>query len=315
MAKEKREAAGEERWRAIWVEPFRRHLSGERRLSPYTTRNYTTALERFFAFLERPENRWDGSLRSIELRQGRDFAIELQRSVARSTLRNYISGLQTFFKFWIRQGELDKNPLLGLALPKLPKRLPVYLTQKQMASLLDGPMRLLQNGSVEPFVAWRDQLVLELLYGAGLRVSELVGLTYGMVSFDEGAARVRGKGGKERLCPLGEVALSALGRWRAEFAPATGPDDPVVVGHRGQRWSPRQIQLLLKRYLSLAGLPMDLTPHKIRHSYATHLLDNGADLRLVQELLGHSQLSTTQIYTHVTIGRLKAAYEQAHPRA
>ncbi len=176
-------------------------------------------------------------------------------------------------------------------------------------------MRILQNEAIEPFVAWRDRLVLELLYGAGFRVSELVNLKYGDVSLDEGVARIVGKGGKSRNCPLGKVAVAVLGKWRSEFAAKTGFSDPVVVSNQGKKWSARQIQLLLKKYLKLAELPMDITPHKIRHSYATHLLDNGADLRLVQELLGHSKLSTTQIYTHVNLGRLKAVYNRSHPRA
>ena len=200
-------------------------------------------------------------------------------------------------------------------MPKLPKKLPVFLTEQQMLRLLEGPMRLLQNETIEPFVAWRDRLVLELLYGAGFRVSELVNLKYGDVSLDEGVARIVGKGGKSRNCPLGKVAVAVLDKWRSEFAAKTGFSDPVVVSNQGKKWSARQIQLLLKKYLNLAELPMDITPHKIRHSYATHLLDNGADLRLVQELLGHSKLSTTQIYTHVNLGRLKAVYDRSHPRA
>ena len=200
-------------------------------------------------------------------------------------------------------------------LPKLPKSLPNFMTEKQIKTLLDGPMKRLAGEEIEAFDAWRDRLVLELLYGAGFRVSELVSLTYGEVSFEEGVARIVGKGGKSRICPLGKVAMAVLRKWKETFAPRSGFEDRVVVNKQGKSWSARQVQLMLKRYLAHAGLPMDLTPHKIRHSYATHLLDNGADLRLVQELLGHSRLSTTQIYTHVNLGRLKAVFDQAHPRA
>lgn len=308
------EPASVARWRTEWLSPFLRHLEHERQLSEYTTRNYSTAIGRFFAYLE-STGKWDGELSSIALRQARDFVIEEQRRIGRVTLRNYASGLKTFFKYWIRQGVLDRNPLDGLVLPKPAKKLPIVLTEKQVLSLLEGPMRLMEAGGMEPFEAWRDRLILELLYGAGFRVSELVNLRYGDVSFDEGVARIVGKGKKSRICPLGRVAMAALGKWKEAFAPATGFKDFVVAGKRGEQRSPRQIQLMLKRYLKLAGLPMDITPHKIRHSYATHLLDNGADLRLVQELLGHSKLSTTQIYTHVNLGRLKAVYNQAHPRA
>ena len=156
---------------------------------------------------------------------------------------------------------------------------------------------------------------MELLYGAGLRVSELTGLDYGAIDLDGGVARVLGKGRKERLCPLGRVATALLKKFRDDHAPQAGPKSPVLVTARGERLPVRQVQLLLKRYLALAELPMDLSPHKLRHSYATHLLNAGADLRLVQELLGHAQLATTQIYTHVSVARLKEIYAKAHPRA
>ncbi len=304
----------EERWRDIWVDPFLRHLSGERRLSAYTTRNYQTALEVFFQYLG-SSSKWGGELKAVDLRDSRDFVIEQQRRVSRRTVHNYISALRTFFKYWIRQGKLEASPLVGIVLPKLPKKLPAFMTEKQIKLLIDGPMRLLENEAISPYQAWRDRLVLELLYGAGFRVSELCDLTYGQVSFDEGVARIVGKGGKSRICPLGRVAMAVFDKWRQEFAVGTAFSDPVVLSNKAKKWSPRAVQLLLKKYLSLADLPMDLTPHKIRHSYATHLLDNGADLRLVQELLGHAKLSTTQIYTHVNIGRLKDAFDQAHPRA
>lgn len=308
------ERPGEDRWKSEWLSPFIDHLTLERRLSEYTARNYQTALQRFFAHLL-SSGVWDGELGSIDLRLARDFVIEEQNRVSRVTLRNYVSGLKTFFKFWVRQGAIERNPLDSVALPKLPKKLPIFLTEQQVLRLLRCPIRMLEEGTIEPFVAWRDRLAMELLYGAGFRVSELVGLKYGDISMDEGVARVVGKGGKSRICPLGRVALAVLENWKSEFAPGTAFSDPVIVSNQGKRWSTRQIQLLLKKYLSLTDLPMDITPHKIRHSYATHLLDNGADLRLVQELLGHSKLSTTQIYTHVNLGRLKAVYDRSHPRA
>lgn len=307
-------AAIVEKWRGEWLPPFVKHLSHERRLSDYTVRNYSTAIGRFFVHLV-SSGTWNGELKGISLRDARDFVIEEQRRVSRVTLRNYVSGLKTFFKFWIRRGLLERNPLDGLVLPKPGRKLPIFMTEQQVLRLLGGPALLIENGSIEPFVAWRDRLVLELLYGAGFRVSELVNLKYGDISFEEGVARIVGKGGKSRICPLGRVAMAALNKWKSEFALKTGYSDPVVVSNQGRPWSSRQIQLLLKKYLRLAELPMDITPHKIRHSYATHLLDNGADLRLVQELLGHSKLSTTQIYTHVNLGRLKAVYDRAHPRA
>lgn len=241
--------------------------------------------------------------------------IEAQRRFGRRTLHNHVSGLRAFFNFWCRRERLNRNPFLGVPLPKLEKRLPQFLTEEQMVRLLAGPQRLLENQSIDPFTACRDRLVMELLYGAGLRVSELTGLNYGAVDLDAGVARVLGKGRKERLCPLGSVANALVKTFRADFARASGVDSPVIVNAHHERLPVRQVQLLLKRYLALAELPLDLTPHKLRHSYATHLLNAGADLRLVQELLGHSQLATTQIYTHVSVARLKEVYAKAHPRA
>ena len=158
-------------------------------------------------------------------------------------------------------------------------------------------------------------LLAMLFLQSGLRVSELIGLNYGHIEDQSAVARVMGKGRKERLCPLGRLAFAVLAHFRDTYAENTGFSDPVVVNSRHHRLSTRSVQLLLKKYLALADLPNDLTPHKIRHSYATHMLDNGADLRLVQDLLGHASLSTTQIYTHISVTRLQDAHRKAHPRA
>ncbi len=295
---------------AEWWTPFEDFLAKERRYSAYTVRNYRQAFEDFV--------RWRNGaadFAALTPRDMRDFVIEGQRRFDRRTLHNHASGLRTFFKFWIRQGTLKHNPLAGVPLPKLEKRLPQFLTEEQMKLLLTGPQRLLENESLAPATAWRDRLAMELLYGGGLRVSELADLTYGAVDFESGVARVMGKGRKERLCPLGSVALAVLKKFRAEFAQRTAPASPVLVNADGSRMPVRAVQMMLKRYLTLARLPLDLTPHKLRHSYATHLLNAGADLRLVQELLGHAQLATTQVYTHVSVARLKEIYAKAHPRA
>jgi integrase/recombinase XerC len=299
---------------AEWWAPFADYLALERRYSAYTLRNYRGAFDQFAAWLVRG-GYWRGTFDGLTPRVMRDFVIEAQRRVGRRTLHNHASGLRAFYKFWQRRGRVVKNPVVGLMLPKLEKRLPMFLTEAQMKLLLLGPQRLLENGTESAFVAWRDRLVMELLYGGGLRVSEVVALNYGAVDPDNGVARVLGKGRKERLCPLGRVATGVLAKWRAEFARDTGGSAPVLVDTRHERLGVRAVQLLLKRYLALAGLPLDLTPHKLRHSYATHLLNAGADLRLVQELLGHASLNTTQIYTHVSVARLREVYDKAHPRA
>jgi integrase/recombinase XerC len=299
---------------AEWVAPFVAHLAGERRVSPYTLRNYTHAVERFFGWLQ-ASGRWRGSLDRIESRELRDFLIESQHRVGRRTLHNHMSALRALFKYWMRHGRLERNPASGLVLPRLEKPLPKFMTERQVSLLLEMPTRLLDNEGTDPFLAWRDRLILELLYGAGLRVSELCALTYGQIDLDDGIARILGKGNKVRLCPLGKVATAVLRHWRTNFARDKERSSPVVVSVRHEPVTPRHVQLMLKKYLALAGLPMDLTPHKLRHSFATHLLDRGADLRLVQDLLGHESLATTQVYTHVGIARLQQIHRNAHPRA
>lgn len=294
-----------------WLQPFLDYLAKERRYSAYTVRNYRQAFEDFHRWLKSG----DRQLAGLTPRDMRDFIIEGQRRFKRRTLHNHVSGLRTFFRFWMQRGKLERNPLVGVPLPKLEKTLPKFLTETQTTLLLGGPQRLLQSESIDAFTAWRDRLVLELLYGGGLRVSELVGLNYGAVDFGGGSARVLGKGRKERICPLGAVAMAVMRKFRDDFAKRTGPADPVVVTAQHKRMPVRAVQLLVKRYLALADLPMDLSPHKLRHSYATHLLNAGADLRAVQELLGHANLTTTQIYTHTSVARLKEIYAKAHPRA
>lgn len=299
---------------AAWWQPFADYLAKERRYSAYTVRNYRQAFADFHRWLV-VSDLWSRGFDGLGPREIRDFVIEAQRRFGRRTLHNHVSGLRAFFKYWLRHGRVARNPFLGVPLPRLEKRLPKFLTEEQMVRLLAGPQRLLENESIDAFTAARDRLAMELLYGAGLRVSELVGLDYGAIDLEAGVARVLGKGRKERLCPLGRIAAAWVRKFRAEFARDTGASAPVVVTAAHERMPVRQVQLMLKRYLALAELPMDLTPHKLRHSYATHLLNAGADLRLVQELLGHAQLATTQVYTHVSVARLKEIYAKAHPRA
>jgi integrase/recombinase XerC len=297
-----------------WWAPFGEHLEHERRCSSYTVRNYRAAFDDFYRWLA-SSGLWARGIGSLGPREIRDFVIEAQRRYGRRTLHNHVSGLRALCKFWMRKGRLKVNPFSAAPLPKLEKRLPQFLTEEQVKTLLASPQRLLEAGGCDAFTAWRDRLAMELLYGAGLRVSELVGLDHGAVDLDEGVARVMGKGRKERVCPLGKVACAVLRKFRGEFAPRTGPSDPVLCNADSGRMTVRAVQLMFKRHLGVAGLPLDLTPHKLRHSYATHLLNAGADLRIVQELLGHSHLVTTQVYTHVSIARLKDVYAKAHPRA
>lgn len=299
---------------AEWLLPFLDFLAKERRYSAYTVRNYRQAVEDFAAWLKQ-SGRAPDAFATLGARDVRDFIIEAQRRFGRRTLHNHVSGLRTFYRYWMREGRLKKNPFIGVPLPKLEKPLPKFLTESQMMTLLAGPEKLLANGVITEFGALRDRLVLEVIYGGGLRVSEAVALNYGAVDFGTGSARVLGKGRKERICPLGDTAMALIKKFRDTHAQRPGPADPVLVSERQARLTPGAVQKLVKKYLALADLPMDITPHKLRHSYATHLLNAGADLRSVQELLGHASLTTTQIYTHTSVARLKEIHAKAHPRA
>jgi len=299
---------------AEWLQPFLDYLAKERRYSDYTVRNYRQAFEDFHAWLE-SSGRPAGEFAQLTARDMRDFVVEGQRRFERRTLHNHVSGLRSFFRFWMLRGKITRNPFTGVPLPKLNKPLPKFLTETQMTALLGGPQRLLQNETLDAFTAWRDRLVLELLYGGGLRVSELTGLNYGSIDYGNGSVRVLGKGKKERICPLGAVAMAVLKKFRDDYAKHTEPSSPVIITARQERLPVRAVQLLVKKYLALADLPMDITPHKLRHSYATHLLNSGADLRAVQELLGHASLTSTQIYTHTSISRQQEIHAKAHPRA
>ncbi len=293
---------------------FITHLTSERRLSAYTARNYQHAIECFYSWLLETEKK-DFSLNEVTKSHCRSYIIESQGKYSRKTLRNHISGIRTFYKFCQARNWVNKNPFHNLILPKADKPLPKILTKKQAFKLLDQPSVKQRDSKSFDFNALRDLLILELLYAGGLRVSELIGINYGNINHENASIKVSGKGGKQRNTPIGNRAYKTLVQFRDSFAKDASHNAPLIVNKQGKRLSIRSVQILLKKYLKSAELPSDLTPHKIRHSFATHLLDNGADLRAVQELLGHSSLSTTQIYTHVSAVRLKEVHGLSHPRA
>ncbi len=299
---------------------FLRVQAVERRASPYTVRNYGQAL-RDFCLWAAANAGFAGDFAAVNRRQVRDYVIERQQALAdpalpelsRRTLHNQVSALRALYRHLRATGAVTENPLTGLALPKAPKMLPKYFTEKPAAVFLAGPAALAEAGSLPRADVARDAAILETLYGGGLRVAELCGLNRGDVDFAAGTVRVLGKGRKERIVPVGACALDALAA--VLDAKSAAYDAPVFTSPRGLRLYPRFVQLLVKRYLVLAGLPADLSPHKLRHACATHLLDHGADIRHVQEQLGHASLSTTQVYTHVSLARLKSVHARAHPRA
>lgn len=296
------------------IEHFRDWMVGERRLSPCTVRNYSEAVREFARWMQDTRSRagrtdWS----AITLQHLRSWVVDSQRrGISRRTLHLQVSALRAFFRFEVQSGSLPSDPTGGLILPKLSRSLPVFLTESQMSALLRAPVDLFRSGKIDAWEAIRDSAAMELLYGGGLRISELTGLNWSDIDTSTGSARVIGKGSKERVCPLGPVAMAGLHRLQTSVGKGDG--GPVMVDRRGRRISPRTLQRNLKRYLAQAGLPADITPHKLRHSFATHLLNQGADIRFVQELLGHASLSTTQIYTHVGIARLQAVHRTAHPR-
>lgn len=308
-----------------WIAKFLSHLATDRGASVYTQRNYQQALTEFarWHLTERKSAvAWEKLVRD-DFRAYLRYLGRNQLSRAATALR--FSALRTFYKFLIRHGLVETLPIKNLSLPKVEKRLPKFLTIQQMKDLLAAPAKLLESqklrkGPGRPIsaeVCLRDVAVLETIYSCGLRVSELCGLRVEDIDFSELIVRVRGKGKKERLVPVGEPALRTIQTyWGVLLNPPAGVQ-PVFRADtkKAAPLNPLQLARRLKQYLIIAGLDPALTPHKLRHSYATHLLDAGADLRSVQELLGHAHLITTQVYTHVTTERLKRAYDAAHPRA
>ncbi|MEE9248791.1 MAG: tyrosine recombinase XerC [Dehalococcoidia bacterium] len=300
---------------------FIQHLEGERNLSPYTVRNYRTDLAPFFHFLEAEGT---GDLEAVDRRLLRRYVVWLiqdrpilltkgtiKRGHAMRSVARKISVLRTFYRFLVREDYLESSPVSRLVLPKLEKRLPTFLSKQQAAKLVEAPDK------AGP-LALRDRALLELLYAAGLRVSEIAGLDMENIDRKTREARVLGKGSKERLVLMGRSALEALeaylARGRPELAQG-GRTRALFLNRYGARLSVRSVQNVVRHYSLKEGFGGRVHPHTLRHSFATHLLDGGADLRVVQELLGHESVSTTQIYTHMTTTEIRKTYVKAHPRA
>jgi site-specific recombinase XerD len=289
------------------VEEFLRFLEVERNASGRTITVYRQALETFRA---------QKNVKSWLKCQPDDFRDHLfalmKQGQARSYIRLQFSAFRTFYRFLVERKNLRIDPVRQLQLPKPEKKLPLVLTQKQMEELLSAPLKVPKEKAAPSWMPLRDTAILELFYSSGLRLSELASLNVADLDVYTESVRILGKGRKERVCPVGLPALEAVSRYRAA---ANVPAGPLFINKLRRRISPRSIWLILKRYLRHTSIPIAISPHKLRHSFATHLLDSGADLRSVQALLGHASLSTTQIYTHVTVERLKKAYADAHPRA
>ncbi len=291
---------------------FLQYLRVERNASELTIKSYREDLEALAEYLRELHGSEpaEGQISTLELR-GYVAALS-EAGYAKTTIARRLASLRGFFRFGQREGWAKSNPAKPLRNPRKPRALPHFLSSEEIERLLNAPPR------GEP-AGLRDRAILEVLYSAGLRVSELAGLNVADFDMQGSTVRVRGKGRRERIAPVGSYAQRALNEWlrvrRVDQRDAKGANSPVFVNKFGRRLTTRSVGRLLEKHLRTAGLDRRTTPHTLRHSFATHLLDRGADIRSVQELLGHKSLVTTQIYTHVSTAGLRAAYERAHPRA
>lgn len=289
-----------------WIPRFLAHLKLERRLSAHTDSNYARDLDRFVAWCDAAAvAQW----RRLDSQHIRSFAAaEFRRGSAPRTISRRLSALRTFFQFLIREGELPANPANDVQAPKAKKRLPETIDVDQMARLL--------TFRTDETLGVRDKAIMELFYSSGLRLAELVGLNIGDVDLSDRTVRVLGKGSKTRIVPVGRHAVDAIVAWHKERATLAAIDETALfVSRRGARLSPRMIQERIADWAKRQGLGVHVHPHMFRHSFATHLLESSQDLRGVQELLGHSNIATTQIYTHLDFQHLARIYDAAHPRA
>jgi integrase/recombinase XerC len=294
------------------IAQFLRHLDAEKNSSPHTLKAYREDLVSLADYLandagQSPE---PASITTVELRGY--VAALAEAGFAKSSIARRLASVRSFYRFGQREGWAKANPAAALRNPRKSRKLPHFLTTDEIARLLAAPPKKGKPGM-------RDRAMLETMYSAGLRVSELVGTNDGDLDLEQGIVHVRGKGRKERLAPIGSYAQRAISDWLAvrELSPKedSGRAAPVFTNRFGTRLTTRSVGRMLEKYIAAASLDGRTSPHTLRHSFATHLLDRGADIRSVQELLGHKSLVTTQIYTHVSTSTLRAAYEKAHPRA
>lgn len=298
-------------WQQI-CDDFIRYLKTQKNLSEHTVLAYSCDLEHFHQYIASVQI---AELADVNLRIIRNYLSQLHEAgYARSTISRKLACLRSLFRYLYQTGKIDSNPMVLIRTPKKTRPLPRLLYSGEVERLLDNP-------SKKGKLVLRDHALLELLYSSGIRIGEAVQINLGDVEFEQGALRVKGKGQKERVVPIGSYAITALQRYINESRrllcsnKIASPADPLFVNWRGKRLTTRGAYGIITKYLKKVAPNKNLTPHSLRHTFATHLLDGGADLRSLQELLGHSRMSSTQIYTHVTGERIKAVYDKAHPRA
>ncbi len=286
-----------------YVDKFIRYLEIEREVSPHTSLNYRVDFKRFAQFLGKKR------LEDVDYLFIRLFLADLRhKNLSRASIARILSSLRSFFKFLARERLVKANPLSGIATPKKEKKLPVFMQEAEVSKLIEAP--------ADDILGLRDKAILETLYSTGMRVSELVNIDIDKCDFVGGVIKVFGKGKKERLVPIGDKASCAIDNYmKASRLIRLREKRAIFLNKNGKRITDRSVRRVIDRYVKKVSLQNDISPHTLRHSFATHLLNRGADLRSVQELLGHASLSTTQIYTHVSTKRMKEAYQKAHPRA
>jgi len=292
---------------------FLQYLCVERNASDLTVKSYREDLTALADYLSESRDGDCPTPSQVTVLDLRGYVAALaEAGYAKTTVARRLASMRSFFRFGQREGWSETNPAKPLRNPRKERSLPHFLSAEEIGRLLEAPPRDQPAGL-------RDRAILETMYSAGLRVSEVVGLILSDLDFDAGVVRVRGKGRRERLAPIGSYASRAIKRWLAvrKLSPSepSGPESPAFLNKAGRRITTRSVARMLEKYLRQTGLDTRTTPHSLRHSFATHLLDGGADIRSVQELLGHKSLVTTQIYTHVSTAKLREAYEKAHPRA
>lgn len=300
----------------LLIQQYAAHLRSERNLSPHTLRNYLSDLAQLQSFLVERQLALDGDgvvdAGKVDIHVVRAYLASLTAHRKKSSIGRKLAALKGFFRYLVATKRLAKDPLLLINAPKQEKPLPKFLT-------VDDTFHLLDSIKLVTGLDQRDRAVLEMFYSTGVRVSELVGLNWADIDTQLGIIRVVGKGSKERIVPVGKVALETLevygGAMRLQWQVACRGETPVFLNHRGRRITTRSVARIVEKHLKLAGLEIKMGPHGLRHSFATHLLNGGADLRTIQELLGHVSLSTTQRYTHLNLDQLTAVYDKAHPRA
>lgn len=294
------------------IDEFLLALRTEKAASPHTLESYGLDLTQFREFLARKGAADETAALAVTNILIREYLADMRaRGHSKRTMARKLSALRSFYRYLILSGRLADNPAKAVASPKLEHRLPRFLDEPVVLQLLAQPDTATPAGL-------RDRAILEVLYGCGLRVSEAAGLNLNSIDYSLGYVRAFGKGKKERLVPIGSEALAALGRYLEAGRPRFGPgaaETALFLNRSGTRLTDRSIMRMLDKYVARLAVTVNVSPHVLRHSFATHLLDNGADLRSVQEMLGHESLSTTQIYTHVTRGRMMEVYKKAHPRA